>query len=53
MTIGYKECKFYIKGGKCSHKDAPNPRHSSCMGKELCGAWEDGIEYEVKEGEEK
>lgn len=24
-------CKFYIKGGKCNHKDAPNPGHSRCV----------------------
>jgi len=48
----YKECKFYIKGGKCSHRDAPEPRHSYCIGKDNCEAWEDDIECEVKEGEE-
>ena len=47
--MDYEECKFYIKGGKCSHKDAPEPRISQCVGKEFCGAWEDDIDCEVKE----
>jgi len=26
-----KECKWYLKGGLCSHPDAPNPNHSRCL----------------------
>ena len=31
-----KDCKFYLKGGKCSHKNAPSPCHSWCIGKDNC-----------------
>lgn len=43
----YKECKFYLEGGKCSHEDAPNPYHSRCLGKEHCGAWQDDIRHQA------
>ncbi len=39
----YESCKFYLEGGKCSHKDAPEPYQSDCLGKDSCGAWEDDI----------
>ena len=39
----YKECRFYLEGNHCSHRDAPQPRISSCLGKEHCEAWEDSI----------
>ena len=42
----YKECKFYVKGGRCSHEDAPNPWHSLCIGRDECRAWDDGINYQ-------
>lgn len=45
----YPGCKFYLKGGKCSHEDAPNPNHSYCIGKKECGAWEDNINYQAQE----
>lgn len=40
----YPECKFYLGGGKCSHRDAPNPHHSYCIGKVWCDVWHEGIE---------
>ena len=43
----YPECKFYLGSGKCSHKDAPNPRHSWCIGKDACGSWDEEIEQQV------
>ena len=43
----YPECKFYLKIGACSHKDAPNPHHSWCIGKDDCAAWEDEIEHQA------
>ena len=49
----YPECKFYLDGGKCSHEDAPNPRHSYCIGKVDCGAWEDSITYKTKDANHK
>jgi len=45
----YEECKFYLKGGKCSHRDAPKPRHSYCLGKDSCACWNDAVSHEVKE----
>jgi len=45
--VAYKECTFCVKGGLCSHKDAPTPWHSKCIGKERCGSWKDGIEAKV------
>ncbi len=39
-----KECKFYLKDGKCSHGDAPQPFVSECIGIQACEAWQDGIE---------
>ena len=33
------DCKFYIPIGKCSSKDAPNPGHSLCIGKDGCGSY--------------
>jgi len=44
----YKECQFYLKGNHCSHRDAPEPRRSACIGKESCGAWEDSILCQAK-----
>jgi len=41
----YKECKFYIEGGKCCHEDAPKPYHSYCIGKQECGVWDDHLGY--------
>jgi hypothetical protein len=41
--MDYKECKFYIKYGRCSHKTAPEPYHSQCLGKEQCIVWNDPI----------
>ncbi|KKL67539.1 hypothetical protein LCGC14_2133980 [marine sediment metagenome] len=32
-----KDCKYYLKGGKCSHKYAPHPNHSWCIGDEEIG----------------
>ena len=46
------ECKFYVKGGKCSHKDAPNPNHSYCIGEDDCGVCDDNIERKVDEPQE-
>ena len=43
----YKECKFYLEGGKCSHKDAPSPRRSYCIGKDGCDSWGDEIERQM------
>ena len=48
----FPECKFYLKGGKCSHKDAPNPNHSYCIGKDACESWEDEIDQRVLETKE-
>jgi len=31
-----KECRFYLKYGRCSHKDAPRPNHSRCVGTKAC-----------------
>ena len=42
----YPQCKFYLEGGKCSHKDAPNPYHSWCIGKFECGDWDDEREQQ-------
>ena len=44
----YRECKFYREGGKCAHKDAPNPHHSWCIGAKLCGVWYENIKYKAK-----
>jgi len=50
----YPECKFYIKGGKCSHQYAPNPYHSYCIGRKACHlSWGDGIEWQAKQSEKK
>jgi len=48
----YPECKFYLKGGKCSHLDAPNPGHSRCIGKEACSSWEDVLPQKDKKAEQ-
>jgi len=45
MMTTYKECKFYIEGGKCCHEDAPKPYHSYCIGKQECGVWDDHLGY--------
>ena len=47
MSETYKECKFYLEGGNCSHQDAPNPYHSYCIGKLNCGAWEDDKTFQA------
>jgi hypothetical protein len=39
----YRKCKFYLKGNCCSHKDAPEPYRSKCIGKHMCGSWEDTL----------
>ena len=39
----YKECKFYLTSGNCIHRDAPNPYHSWCIGKDECGSWGDTL----------
>lgn len=49
----YPECKFYLKGGKCSHCDAPNPNHSYCIDKLTCGARDDNINYQARPEEPK
>ncbi len=43
----YPGCKFYLRGGKCSYKDAPNPRHSYCIGKDACRSWKDESEQQM------
>ena len=43
--MNYTECKFFTKQNTCSHKDAPQPFHSACIGKEQCEAWHDSIDY--------
>ncbi len=30
------DCKYYIEGGKCGDRDAPNPGQSWCIGKDDC-----------------
>jgi len=45
--MAYLECKFYIEGGKCSHIDTPNPRHSWCIGKDECKSWDDEITQQI------
>ena len=40
----YKACKYYLEGGECSHKDAPVPCTSKCIGQDACGVWEDKAE---------
>ena len=44
----YKECRFYLEGNHCSHRDAPEPRYSMCIGKESCEAWQDSILDQAK-----
>ena len=39
-----EQCKFYLPNGKCSHKDAPEPWRTGCLGIVVCASWEDGIE---------
>lgn len=34
-----KDCECYLKGGRCSSEDAPNPTHSWCIGRERCGSY--------------
>ncbi|KKN60890.1 hypothetical protein LCGC14_0527610 [marine sediment metagenome] len=36
----YPECKFYLKGGNCSHLNAPEPGHSRCLGEKGCAVYE-------------
>ena len=36
-----KQCRFYLKGGLCSNKYAPNPTHSRCIGHRMCSEWRD------------
>ncbi len=38
--IAARNCKYCTLLGKCSHKDAPNPGHSHCIGKEDCEDYE-------------
>lgn len=34
------DCAYYIwKYALCSHKNAPNPNHSRCVGSLLCEDW--------------
>lgn len=35
FILPHKECNCYSKG-LCTHKDAPNPGHSRCVGTHLC-----------------
>ena len=44
-----RDCKYYLKGGKCSSESAPNPNHSWCVSKYRCGDYEST--YEIKEGQ--
>ncbi len=39
-------CKFYLAGGKCSHKDAPDPRHSWCVAF-VCSVSDDPISEKI------
>ena len=41
LTEIEKQCRFYLKGGLCSNKYAPNPTHSRCIGHRMCGEWRD------------
>lgn len=41
--MNYQECKFRMGYNRCSHKDAPEPYRSQCLGKEQCLAWNDPI----------
>ena len=43
----FEECKFYTAKRSCSHRSAPTPYVSECLGKEGCAAWSDGIEDEA------
>lgn len=43
----YEKCKFYLRG-ECSHKNAPDPYHSDCIGQDSCNAWEDNINCKSK-----
>ena len=36
LTEHDKLCRYYMKGGLCSHPDAPKPQHSRCIGKPKC-----------------
>ncbi len=29
--IAPRECRDWVKGARCSSKDAPNPNHSRCL----------------------
>jgi len=45
------EGEFYLKGGKCSHADAPNPRRSVCIGKPYSDVWDEEIRLQITEEE--
>lgn len=54
MTTTIKECRWWLKGGLCAHKDAPRPRHSRCISakcevkeKEVKGQGDDTIRETV------
>lgn len=40
LTKNDKLCQFFVKGGLCSHPDAPRPTHSRCISKIHCGVYE-------------
>ena len=42
-----KDCHYYVRGGHCASKDAPNPNHSWCIGRTECGSYEVEV-FEVK-----
>jgi hypothetical protein len=43
MNYTKEECKFFIKYNRCSHRSAPKPYHSQCLGKKQCIVWNDPI----------
>lgn len=45
--MNYPKCKFYIKYDRCSHRSAPAPYHSRCLGKKGCLVRNNPIEYQA------
>ncbi len=40
MKIPAINCKFFVKGCKCNHPDAPEPGQSYCIGEDNCEDYE-------------
>lgn len=39
----YTTCTFYREHNCCTHKDAPEPFVSPCIGRDACGCWDEEI----------